>query len=257
MQNHLTFATELADQARSIITGYFASGVVREYKLDSSPITTADREVNDLVLDAVQRAYPDYGVVAEERSSDTSGQEYAWVCDPIDGTIPFSHGIPICAFSLALVRNGVPILGVVDLPFQEQRFVAEPGNGATVNGKLTSVSNAARLKNALVSMDSWHRAKYDIAHARQVLDELDVKVVSLGSTVYHAMLVANGHSVAEIFSHIAPWDAAAVKLIVEEAGGKVTDLFGEDQRYDRETRGYLASNEVLHEELLDIIGLRS
>ncbi len=123
--NTKQFATDLAYQAGEIIKTDFTLGMKKEWKENETPLTAADNKVNQLVVDAVNKNFPDYGLITEEGGSHHQNAEYVWICDPIDGTIPFSHGIPTCVFSIALVHEGEPILAVIYDPFMDRLFYAE------------------------------------------------------------------------------------------------------------------------------------
>lgn len=124
--NHLDFAINLAKQAGPIIKNNFVLGMKKEIKQDKTPLTVTDLAINDLVNKAVAKMFPDHGLISEEGGF-YSGQDYTWVCDPVDGTIPFSHGVPICMFMLGLMYKGQSILGVVYDPFMDKMYYAEKG----------------------------------------------------------------------------------------------------------------------------------
>lgn len=250
---YLTFAVDLAKQAGTIIRKNFALGMKKEWKSDNTPLTATDLAVNRLVVEAVQKTYPEHGILSEEEHEVRGMGEYVWVCDPIDGTIPFSHGIPVSTFSLALVQNGQPVLGAVYDPFLERLYVAEKGRGATMNGNPIHVSSASSLGNSLVGLSMWQPDHNVLLATRGELVLRHATAIQLNSIVYEGMLVAAGEMVGIIFPGTKPWDCAAIKIIVEEAGGKVTDLTGNEQRYDRPINGALASNGAAHDELLKII----
>src|SRR3989338_6753886 len=105
MKSYKTFAINLAQKAGKIIRENFKANVKKEWKADGTPVTAIDLAVNKLVIESVQKEYPTHSILAEEESAMQEGSEYVWVCDPIDGTYPFSHGIPNFAFSLALVKD--------------------------------------------------------------------------------------------------------------------------------------------------------
>jgi len=231
----------------------FALGMKKEWKEDHSPLTVTDTTINQMVIDAVKETYPEYGLITEEGGGNYSGQEYAWVCDPVDGTISFSHGVPTCTFMLALIKNGESILGVVYDPFADHMYYAEKGEGAFLNGNKIKVSSNTTLEKSVVSLVMWREAKFQFTKLLpNLLDKgvIDFRIPSIG---YLDMLVANGEFVAAIHPGPHPWDSAAPKIIVEEAGGKFTDLFGKNSDYSKEVDGHLASNGILHEELLQII----
>ena len=109
-------------------------------KKDGSPVTKTDLAINKLVIDRVKKYFPSHGVLGEEQSNYVEKADYVWVCDPVDGTIPFSRGMPTCMFSLGLTFKGKPILGVGYDPFIDRLIFAELGKGAFLNGKKIHVS---------------------------------------------------------------------------------------------------------------------
>ncbi|MBI2888883.1 MAG: inositol monophosphatase [Candidatus Liptonbacteria bacterium] len=251
--DYKNFALELASEAGKIIKANFSLGMKKEWKADNTPLTETDLKINQLVIDAVKREFPGHSIIAEEGSDFSDKSEYVWVCDPVDGTIPFSHGIPTCVFSLALVRKGESILGVIYDPFLDRMFFAEKGEGATLNGVKISVSRATSLQNALVGLVWWKSDKTNLSKVDKIISDRGATLIDVKSIVYMDMLVANGEFVATLFPGTKPYDTAAGKIIIEEAGGKVTDLFGNEQRYDRDIKGHITSNGILHEELVNIV----
>lgn len=256
MTEYKKLALSLARQAGDIMRDNFELGMKKEWKEDKSPLTVTDLQINDLVIKEVKKHFPDHDILAEEASSLNGQSEYTWVCDPIDGTIMFSHGLPICTFSLALTKNGESILGVAYDPFSDRLFTAEKGQGAFLNNKKISVSTESKLDRVAGEYEMFKMAKYDINKLADHLTMVkEAKLMRLCSVVYPSCLVATGDLGFTIFSGNTAHDMAAVKVIVEEAGGKVTDLFGQEQRYDQPINGCLASNGALHQELLDLIKL--
>jgi len=253
--DYRTFALNLAKQAGVIMRKYFSEEVQKEWKSDTTPVTVADKEINDLVVAAVAKEFPDHGLVTEEGGSHNEDREYVWVCDPVDGTLPYAHAIPLSTFSLALVQNGQPILGVIYDPFMERMYVAEKGKGASLNGRKVTVTQETDLMNKVVGTVLVKLPYCPInllaLHAR--LLDAGLKTINAIVTTYPGMLVASGELIANIFPGNKPWDVAAQKIIIEEAGGKVTDLKGGDQRYDRLTGGILATNGLVHDKFLELL----
>ena len=247
------FAIDLAHQAGKIIRSNFTLSMKKEWKADGTPLTESDTIINQLVVDGVKKHFPDHGLIAEEGGSFNETAEYVWLCDPIDGTIPFSHGIPVCAFSLALVKNGQPILGVIYDPFIDRLFFAEQGQGATMNGQPIKVSEHANVNQGLVGLNSWPSALYDFVTLFKTISDQGAKVINCCSIVYTGMLVASGDLIANVWPGSTPWDVAALKIIVEEAGGKVTDLYGHEQKYNQGVKGALITNGLLHKSMLDLL----
>ncbi len=249
MSDHLQFATDLAHQAGAIMKQNFSLGMKKEWKADNTPLTVTDTEINTLVLKAVEERYPQHSFLGEEGSRPVES-DYTWVCDPVDGTMAFSHGWPTFAFSLALTHKGESVLGVIYDPICNRLLHAEKGTGAFLNGKKITVSKNAELgATTFVETGGYSR----LPSLQGVLAAEGARIPTFFSCVYAGMLVATGELVGQIYKYDKPWDAAAVKIIVDEAGGKVTDLDGNDQRYDRDINGFVASNGLVHQKLLDVI----
>lgn len=248
------FAVDLAKQAGTILRRNFALGMKKEWKEDGSPLTVSDTTINRMVIDAVHKNFPGHGILAEEESARTGQEPLVWVCDPVDGTIPFSHGLPTFTFLLALVKEGQTIFGLVYDPMHEMLYVAERGQGATLNGRPIHVSDAHSINHTVIGMEQWDRAQYNLFPLIEALEQRGAFVIKPCSTGHTGVLVARGDATANIFPHTTPWDAAAVQILVKEAGGKATDLFGHDQRYDQPIKGFVASNGLIHDELLSLTG---
>ena len=236
----------MAKQAGKIMLANFSLGMKKEWKGNGTPVTITDTSINKMVIEGVKKYFPTHDVLGEEESHRPNKGEFLWVCDPVDGTIPFSHGSPTCVFSLALVKDGKPILGVIYDPFMKRLVYAELGKGAFLNGKRTRV-NKKNMKSAVLNWESnrsvWAlRTKFKNCFP-----------MSFFSFIYGGLLVATGELVASLYTWGFAHDAASLKIIIEEAGGTVTDLRGQDQRYDRKVNGCLVSNGVVHKDLLKIL----
>ena len=255
MSDYREFAIDFIKRAGEIMRQHFTIGVEKRMKPGQGPVTEADLAINHMLIEEIKKRFPSHSVLAEEESDIKEGaSEYVWVCDPIDGTIAYARGIPIATSSLALTRNGESILGVVYDPFCDRLYVGEKGKGATMNGKPIHVSQTPGLDGADGAVEISRSSKYDIFALPKLLKVREnANVATFQSTVYTGMLVACGQFDFNVFPRTWAHDIAAIKIIVEEAGGKVTDLFGNDQRYDRETRGMLASNDQIHEQLLKVV----
>ncbi len=153
---------------------------------------------------------------------------------------------------MALTKNGEVILGVVYDPFENRLYSAKKGEGSYLNGEKIHVSKESQLRKVTGSYEVFKRAKYDTSKLLEVLVNKDIKLMQLCSIVYPSVLIATGEIGFTIFPNNTVHDAAAVKIIVEEAGGKVTDIFGREQKYDKEINGFIASNGILHEKLVKL-----
>lgn len=256
MEEYLEFAKNLAKEAEEIALKYFSFEVENTWKEDNTPLTEADTEINDLVIKRINEAYPHHSIYGEEKSDNKEGSQYVWVCDPIDGTMAFSVGLPLFVFSIALVdqSNGQPILGLINDPVMKSMYWAYKGSGAYRNGKQISVLKNATFENTYFDVAASGKAiGFSNLPLMKELSEKKCAVMKYPSFIYGAIQVANGKYIGAAFYHKYGHDAAALKIITEEAGGKVTDLNGEERRYDKDGVGCLVSNGILHKELLDII----
>ena len=184
-----------------------------------------------------------------------NGANYKWVCDPVDGTAMYARHIPVAVFSLALVIDGKPHIGVVYDPFTDSLYTAIKDKGSFKNGVKLQVNDFALEDMRSVSnFDAWPEAPHNLIEA---IKELGKKTyfVSIGSVIRACMCVANGEFNVSIFpgTKHKNCDIAAVKVIVEEAGGKVTDIFGNEQRYDRDINGAVISNGKIHDEVINVL----
>lgn len=244
---------KLARDAGTIMLEHFGIGIKKEWKQDLSPLTKADTIINKLSSDWVHKNFPDSGFLGEEGDNFNTNAESLWVCDPIDGTIPFSHAIPTCNFGIAHVLDGTPMLGVIYDPFLNRMFYAEKGKGAWCNQKQIHVSKLKKFKQGAIGSTIWKTEKFNTEGFNTAMRDRDAFVICHAATMYPGSLVAAGELIANVWPGPTPWDIAPIKIIVEEAGGKHTDIFGNEQRYDTDIKGSIASNGYIHDELVDIV----
>lgn len=249
MNNVIQFAISLALKAGDIMRQNFRMGMDKEWKEDNSPLTVTDLAINDLVISEVRKNFKGHGVIAEEGSC-FNNEEFVWVCDPVDGTNPFSHGYPLFTFSLALVRDGRPILGLLFDPMLNRLILAESGRGVRLNQKPITVSESTSLNRSLVALENNDTRFYKI---RERLAGQGSLVLTFASISYSSMLVAIGEFKAAIWFGKTPWDGAAVQVVMEEAGGICTDILGNNQRYDRNINGLVVSNKSIHPRIIEMI----
>ena len=250
MKNYKNFAIALAFKAGEIMKQNFTTGMQKEWKGDHTPLTKTDLVINDLVLTAVRQTYPDHGILAEEESF-FHNEEYVWVCDPIDGTFPFSHGYPTFTFSLALVKNGKPILGILFDPILNRLVTAELSQGAFLDNKPIRVSETSSSLRArpLIAIEGGN----EFSRLRAELVGYGCLVTTFACITYSAMLVALGEFAGAIWLGKTPWDGAAIQVIIEEAGGICTDIRGMPQRYDESVTGLIIGNKSVHDQLKHLV----
>ena len=252
-KKYLEFAKEIANEAGKIMIKYFNNNNGASYKGDKTIVTLADKEINTYLIKRVKEEFPTHSVDGEEEQFGNS--DYVWVCDPIDGTAMYARHIPVAVFSLALVVDGVPEVGVLYDPFTDSLYSAAKGEGAYNNGEKISVNNFELDDMRSVSnFDMWKKGRYNIYTPVQELGK-KTYFVSIGSIARACMCVASGEFNLAIFpgKEHKNCDIAAAKIIVEEAGGKVTNLFGEEQRYDKDIDGAIISNGKVHEEVVKAV----
>lgn len=252
MEEYLDFAKSLALQAGEIMIKYFDNDVSQREKADQSIVTIADEEINQMVIDKVETKYPDHSVFGEENSN-IKESKMIWSCDPIDGTFLFSKSIPCSVFSLALVEDGEPIIGVVYDFFLKKLYTASKGGGSYLNDKPIRVSDKPLDYRAALDVEDWPNSEFNLGPKLELAEkEKKLDFYAIGSVAYTCCLVARGSFEAVIFAGKKgkSVDIAAVKVIVEEAGGKVTDIEGNEQRYDGDINGAVVSNGIVHDELV-------
>lgn len=254
MENYLEFALDLAKEAGTLMLENFKLGMKKEWKEDDSPLTITDTAINDLIIARVKATYPGHAVLGEEASFGTKEEsEYMWIVDPVDGTIPFSHGVPTFAFSLALTHKGESIVGVVNDPVMGRLLWAEKGKGAFLNGDPLKVSTSRTIAHTVINVDGPQNKEFPVGNLPALINEQKGRITKFSCLVYGGMMVALGEYSAAVCTGWMPWDIAALKVIVEEAGGKVTSLYGEEQLYNQDIKGALISNGLVHGEVLNLI----
>jgi myo-inositol-1(or 4)-monophosphatase len=256
----MAFAKDLALEAGGVMRRYFrAEDIDTTWKDDNSPLTIADTTINSLVIDQVKTNFPEYGVLGEEESFKPE-RDRIWVVDPIDGTVPFSLGMPMSTFSLALVNrtDGQPVVAVTYDPWLEELYSATKGDGAFRNGKPIKTSEATDFHQAYMAVSSrgLQREGIDYRPTRMTdaLRDKGAKVLGMASFVYTSNRIAAGQFVGSMIGNPGVWDIAASALLVEEAGGIVTDLNGDKRRFDEDGLGaVLAANQTIFAKLMDLI----
>ena len=245
----LEFARALALEAGQLIRQAFDQpDKPVQIKPNGSTVTATDQAVNDLVIKRITERFPEHGVLAEEGSLHADCPNL-WVCDPIDGTNSFIVGQPTAMFSLAYVVDGQPVLAVAYDPFLDRLLRAVKGGGAFINDKPMHVSQRELQGGILVASNSYS----EVVRTQGFFDDVTsqgMKVRLMGGGVFKAALIGLGFVEAWAFPGRSAHDIAAMQLIVEEAGGKVTDIEGRLQRYDGPIRGAIVTNGRMHDAIV-------
>lgn len=254
LQEYLAFAKTIAEKAGEIMNSYYRADQSVEIKSDATPVTVADKAINDLLIEEVKKQYPYHGVLGEEASWNETRSEL-WVCDPIDGTVSFIMHVPLAMFSLAFVEDGVPKVAVAYSPWTQAMYWAVLGGGSHRNGEPIAVSGRDWGQRTMLLGSSHGGSREPVDHPKiwKELYQAGVNVTKLPGTVFKGCLVAEGSADGRIFVHNGAHDIAAIKLIIEEAGGKVTDLTGSEQPYSQAINGAVMSNGLIHAKLLGLV----
>jgi len=214
-------------------------------------VTEVDHASERVIFEVIKAAYPDHYILSEEAGEIVQDSQYKWIIDPIDGTVNFAHRIPLCCISIGIEYKGEMILGAVYNPFINELFVAERGQGATLNNKKIQVSTKEDVVSSCL-VTGFPYTFLDMPNGP--LDVFDrfirrgVAVRRLGSAAIDLCWVACGRFDGFYEHKLQAWDSAAGFLIVEEAGGQVTDLNGAP--YSPYKPGIAATNGRIHNELL-------
>lgn len=220
-------------------------------------VTEADHASEKAILSVINNAFPDHQVLAEETGEIIQDSEYKWIIDPIDGTVNFAHGIPLNCVSIAIEKNKEIIFGAVYNPHLHEFFLAEKGAGATLNNKPIRVSEQTETKKACL-VTGFPYTYINMPNGPLEIFERFIRkgvpVRRLGSAAIDLCWVACGRFDGFYEHKLEPWDSAAGYLIVEEAGGKVTDFNGD--KFSVYQHRVLATNGKIHEEMLEVINGR-
>lgn len=243
-----------ADEAGRLLLELFGRGIAVEFKGDFDLVTEADRRAEEMIVSLVREHFPDHDVLAEEGDYERRGAEVRWIIDPLDGTTNYAHGHPWFAVSIAVEVRGELVLGVVSNPCLRELFFAERGAGALLNGRRIQVSSIPCLERSMLATGFAYDHKrcrannYDyftaFQRAAQACRRPGVASLDLAS-------VAAGRFDGFWEMKLKPWDLAAGVLLVEEAGGKVSDFDGRPMLLDEPE--CLASNGLIHQAMQEIL----
>ncbi|MCB4756416.1 MAG: inositol monophosphatase [Elusimicrobia bacterium] len=231
------------------------------YKTPTSPVTQFDRAIEKAIMDLIRKRFPDHVFLAEEshysnvkKMAKRSSLNYRWIIDPLDGTINFIHGVPQSGISVAVERAGVVWAGGVYDPFRKELFLAVKGKGATLNGRPIHVSKERKLvRSLLITGFPYDREKYAdlyLSLVRAVMKR-GIDIRRFGAAAQDMAWVACGRADGFWEYRLNPWDVAAGYLLVQEAGGRVSDFHGRPYNLD-DPFETLATNGLIHPSLVRI-----
>ncbi|MBN2687467.1 MAG: inositol monophosphatase [Deltaproteobacteria bacterium] len=255
MSEYLDFALSIAREAGDVLMEYFHKEHTIDYKGRIDIVTDVDHRSEEVLISRITDAYPDHDIVTEESAGKRRGSRARWILDPIDGTTNYAHGFPFFCVSVALALEGEIRVAVINAPQLREEFSGEKGNGAFLNGTKIAVSMTETLAKSFlatgfpydIAQDSYNNINYFSGMAMQSL-----AIRRAGSAALDLAYVAAGRFDGFWELKLNPWDTAAGWLLVEEAGGVVTRISGDD--YFLESPTILASNGRIHLAMIDALG---
>ncbi|MBS1779988.1 MAG: inositol monophosphatase [Bacteroidetes bacterium] len=246
---------EATKEAGKIIQQYFQGSFNIENKEGiNNLVTEVDKHSEKAIIDIIRKNYPEHSIISEEVGEMLQESDYQWIIDPIDGTVNFAHGIPICCVSIGLKHKEELLLGAVYNPMMNELFFAEKGKGAYLNDKPIKVSSKTNFAKACLVTGFPYKWPNSSEHPIRVFERFILEglpVRRLGSAAIDLCWVACGRFDGFWEYNLSSWDVAAGYLIVQEAGGRITNFDGEPYSvFDKET---LATNGHIHEDMLRLI----
>ena len=217
-------------------------------------VTELDNRSEHAIVSHIRNRFPDHSIIAEESNQDKRESPYCWLIDPLDGTANYVQGIPIFAVSIALLKNDEVLLGVVFCPCQKELFQAEKGKGAFLNGRKINVSPQTNMKRAMLGTGFPWKYKQNIDPYISVFKDLFTRsagIRRMGAAAVDLAYTACGRLDGFWEMKLSPWDIGVGVLLVQEAGGVVTDFNG-GCRF-METGNVVAANPNIHRNLLEVI----
>jgi len=251
---YVLFAEHLADISGSIIDRYFRGDIKPEFKKSASPIVTiADKEVEERLRAEIEYEDSESGIIGEEFGVKESQNGYTWVIDPIDGTIAFSCGKPVFATLIALMKDGIPLIGIIDQPVTRERWIGVSGNITTLNGEPVKSSSLTELHKAKLSTTS--PGMFTEPKDQAFFSELQrsVHITSYGGDAYQYGLCAAGYVDIVVEKGLNLHDWAALVPVLKGSGAIITDWKGEELSLTSQGDVIVTGNNELHSQVLEMI----
>ncbi len=253
MNNYREFTIDMAREAGNFLKERLNDEHTINYKGVIDIVTEIDRMSEDMLISRINKKFPRHDILAEESTGTDRGSEFRWIIDPLDGTTNYAHGYPVFCVSIALEKENEIVLGVIYNPVVGEMFVAEKDGGAFLNNKRLFVSNNFDLSKSLLATGFPYDIRENPDNNLNYFSEMATKVQAVrraGSAVLDLAYVAAGRFDGFWELRLKPWDTAAGWLMVKEAGGLITDIFGED--YSLKSPHILASNGKIHNKMIDV-----
>ena len=249
------FANYLSDESAKIIKKYFRKSFHVDNKEDESPVTIADKATELKIRELISDKYPNHGILGEEFEGKDIDSEYLWVIDPIDGTRSFIAGHKDFGTLIALLHNKKPILGIINCPIHEERWVGVHGKNTTMNGTVVRTSKTYNLNESYLSSTGLYMFEND--NFKKGFEKIinETKYHRFGGDCYNYGMVASGFIDIVIENMLKTHDYMALIPIIEGAGGEITDKFGKKINLDSDGSVVVSANKDLHTQLIKIINI--
>ncbi len=254
MEHMFQLARETARLAGDLLMKHFGGHQKVDHKGEVDLVTEIDRLSEQVIVEALERAYPEHAIVSEEGAGRDGQGPFRWIVDPLDGTTNYAHGYPVFSVSIALEKDQEMVLGVVYDPVRDELFAARKGQGGTLNGHRLTVSRTQRLAESLLATGFPYDIRHSPANNLDHFSQFALRAQAIrraGSAALDLCYVAAGRFDGFWEMKLAPWDVASGGLMVTEAGGLVTDFSG--RPFSIQTGEILASNGSIHTEMLDVL----
>jgi len=248
------FAQNLAREAGGLLYEKLNSQHQVQYKGTIDLVTEADKMSEDLIITAISRRYPEHGILSEESAEKNERASVRWIVDPLDGTTNYAHGFPFFCVSIALEQDGKMILGVIYDPIRDELFTAERQGGAFCNGRKLGVSSVGDLSRSLLATGFPYDIRVSKDNNLNFFNAMALRAQAVrrpGAAALDLAYLASGRLDGFWELKLKPWDTAAGCLLVEEAGGVITDLEG--RPWNIFSPGLLGSNGLIHGQMLEVI----
>jgi myo-inositol-1(or 4)-monophosphatase len=240
-----------AKKADKILLSYFNKKTHIKEKPNNSLVCEADLEANDAIIKIIKKNFPAHNILTEEEDYIDNNSEFKWVIDPLDGTHNFVNGVHIFGTSIALLYKNRPVLGLLNFPMLKLTALAEYGHGAYLNGEKLHVSKKDNLNHAFIMYEFSYpsRSRMVKFYSKFINTRADIR--NFGAASYGLVLVAAGKADAFVIMSTNEWDIAAGFLIIEEAGGIITNDQG--KKYTFNDKSFVAANKKIHKKILKFV----
>ncbi|PMQ01120.1 MAG: inositol monophosphatase [Dictyoglomus sp. NZ13-RE01] len=253
MREEIKVIEKIVKEAGKILLNYFYEEKEVRFKSTSNPVTKIDKLSEEKLIEGLEKYFPGYTILTEESGFIDKGSDYKWIIDPLDGTINYIHNFPFFSISIALIKKDEIILGVVYDPLRDEFFSAYRKEGAHLNFEKIYVSSVDKISNALLAFGLPYHLTLDDENFQPFIDfsKRCQSIRRAGSSALELAYIASGRLDGYWCKELNLWDIAGGIILVEEAGGKVTDYQG--KKIIQEKTSIIATNGLIHEEVRNII----